>query len=96
MNMCPLRYQRKNTRRKRTFDNISVLDGNLCAVPLVTYVKMRWAVIIEIHRNHNPKEPTDLWHLWAVIDWHDALHAMRRAHASRARSKLRKSTPLPR
>ena len=57
--VCPFRYERQNTRRKLTIDDVCVRYPNLCAMAFRTQVQVMWAAIVEVRRDHDAKEPAD-------------------------------------
>lgn len=66
MQVSPLPYQRENPRGQLAIDQVSIHDSDLRTIAFVSNVKVGWAVIVEVHRDHDSEEPADLWHLRAV------------------------------
>ncbi len=54
-----------NARGKLPFDYVCACNSNLGTIAIVSNVKVRWGVIVEVHCDHYAEESADLGHLCA-------------------------------
>ena len=63
MKRCPFQNHGYRTIRKLPLKNHDRIDSHLRLSSPIDRLEMRRFMIVEIHTNHDAKEPTDFWHV---------------------------------
>jgi len=58
----PFHDETQNPGRKTAFQNTQCFNSYQCFLAAVPNMKMRWRVVIVVHRDDRAKEPANLWH----------------------------------
>ena len=59
----PFNDHRRRTIRKIPFQENDRLNPNLCLIPTIDGMEVRWIMIVELHTNHDAEKTADFWHL---------------------------------